>query len=142
MYIATTVQLGQRSDPRWKYRTDGKRELESANVNVSVSSSLFTHTRRIIHMATATKSTAKKSTAVKTVTFAKVKLDYIAHRNIDSTDVKASNAYKGMRQFIRDNKVKLVNAGWTELADHQHAAPYGNVPVKVATMIVNRKVAE
>jgi hypothetical protein len=88
-------------------------------------------------MATAKKSPARKPA---TVTFAKVKADYLVQRSIDVDTEKAVNAHKAMRGWIRANRAKLVKAGWSTLADHQHGAPYGDVPVNIAKMIVTRKV--
>jgi hypothetical protein len=89
----------------------------------------------------ATRTNAKRNSNVKTVPFSKVKVDYIAHRNVKAGTEEAHNAFKSMRQFIRSNKVKLVKAGWTELNSHEKGAPYGNVPVNVANIIVKRDKA-
>jgi hypothetical protein len=88
------------------------------------------------------KSTPRKSTPrkVTTVPFASVKVSYITHRNIDPGTEKAANAMKACRQFIRDNRALLIKAGW-DLSSHVKSAPYPDVPVKVAEIIVNRDSA-
>lgn len=78
--------------------------------------------------------------ATKTVPFATLKQQYAAKRNVSLDTKQGTDAMKGMRQFIRSHKADLIDAGWTALNDHEKGAPYGDVPAKVAPLIVNRKV--
>lgn len=89
--------------------------------------------------ATATEKTTTKVTR-KPVSFDNVKRAYCKARGTTTDTQDGVNAMKGMRAFIRANRAALIKAGWKSLGTHEKGAPYGDVPPKVARMIVTRKI--